>query len=66
MAEKVEFNMFKMDFLHLLTLVFIAAKLFDKIDWSWWLVLLPTIVSFGIGVTIIFAVIVIAALAARG
>lgn len=28
-----------------LTIVFIVLKLIGTIDWSWWLVLLPTIVS---------------------
>ena len=28
-----------------LTLVFIAAKLFGAIDWSWWLVLSPILVE---------------------
>lgn len=28
-------------FLEWLTLIFIAAKLFGVIDWSWWLVLSP-------------------------
>ncbi len=34
-----------MGFLSLLTLLFIGAKLFGAIDWSWWLVLMPTIVE---------------------
>ncbi len=28
----------KLGFFGLLTLIFVAAKLFDKIDWSWWIV----------------------------
>ncbi|MEK3814228.1 transmembrane Fragile-X-F protein [Bacillus sp. FSL K6-1284] len=35
-----------MGFLELLTLIFILLKVFGQIDWSWWLVFLPTIVSF--------------------
>jgi ABC-type bacteriocin/lantibiotic exporter with double-glycine peptidase domain len=34
-----------MGILELLTIVFIVLKLIGTIDWSWWLVLLPTIVS---------------------
>lgn len=30
-------------FLNVLTLIFIAAKLFGVITWTWWLVLLPTL-----------------------
>jgi hypothetical protein len=33
-----------LNFLNILTLVFVAAKLFNVIDWSWWLVLAPTLV----------------------
>ena len=35
-------------FLNFLTLIFVAAKLFGAITWSWWLVFLPTIVSAGL------------------
>ncbi|RDU62784.1 MULTISPECIES: hypothetical protein [Helicobacter] len=31
-------------FLMLLQLLFIGLKLADKIQWSWWLVLLPTFI----------------------
>lgn len=31
--------------LHLLTLLFIGLKLTNFIDWSWWLVLAPSIIS---------------------
>lgn len=31
-------------FCGVLTIVFIALKLADKIDWSWWLVLAPSLV----------------------
>jgi hypothetical protein len=33
-----------LNFLNILTLVFVGAKLFNVIDWSWWLVLAPTLV----------------------
>ena len=35
-----------MSFVGLLQLLFIALKLMDYINWSWWVVLSPTIVSF--------------------
>lgn len=35
-------------FAGLLTIVFIALKLVGKIDWSWWWVLSPIWISFGI------------------
>jgi hypothetical protein len=34
-----------MGFLNALTLIFVLAKLFDKIDWSWWLVFAPSYIS---------------------
>lgn len=39
-----------------LTLLFVALKLTDIIDWSWWLVLAPTWVPFGIFVVTFFLV----------
>lgn len=29
----------------ILTILFVVLKLFGKIDWSWWLVLLPEIIG---------------------
>ena len=37
-----------MNYFHILTLIFVVAKLFDKIDWSWWLVVTPSLISFAI------------------
>ena len=34
-----------MKLLNLLTVLFVGLKLLGKIDWSWWLVLSPTIAS---------------------
>jgi hypothetical protein len=33
-----------------LTLLFVGLKLTDFIDWSWWLVLLPTIIPVSLAV----------------
>jgi hypothetical protein len=33
----------------LLTIVFVILKLTGVIDWSWWLVLLPTLIPLGFG-----------------
>lgn len=46
-------------FAGLLTLLFIGLKLTGYIDWSWWLVLSPLLISVAL-VLIIFFVIVIA------
>ncbi|WP_077603636.1 hypothetical protein [Oceanobacillus sojae] len=45
-----------MGFLEVLTLIFIALKLFGVIAWSWWLVLLPVIISAAIYVIILATV----------
>ena len=34
-----------MGFLEVLTVIFVVCKLLGVISWSWWLVLLPTIIS---------------------
>lgn len=35
---------------HLFTLVFVALKLAHQIDWSWWLVFLPSIIHLTLGI----------------
>lgn len=40
-------------FVGLLQLVFIVLKLCNVITWSWWAVLLPTIISVGLVVVIL-------------
>lgn len=37
-----------MGFTEVLTIVFVVLKLLGKIDWSWWLVLLPEIIAVAI------------------
>ena len=45
-------------FTGLLTILFIALKLLDKIDWSWWWVLSPLWISVAI-VAAIFGIVLI-------
>ena len=40
-------------FAGLLTIVFITLKLIGYINWSWWWVLSPIWISFGVGILII-------------
>lgn len=40
-------------YLHNLTLIFAAAKVFGFIFWSWWLVFLPSILGIGLGLIIL-------------
>jgi hypothetical protein len=42
-----------MGFMSVLTLLFIALKLMNFIDWSWWLVLLPTILHIGMLILVV-------------
>ena len=35
-------------FAGLLTIVFVLLKAFNVVDWSWWIVFLPVIISVGI------------------
>ena len=41
-------------FTGLLTIVFIVLKLLDVIKWSWWWVLSPIWISFGVALVVIF------------
>lgn len=41
-------------FIGILTIVFIVLKLLDVIKWSWWWVLSPIWISFGIALVVIF------------
>ena len=40
-------------FVSVLTLMFVAAKLFGVINWSWWLVFSPILLGWTIGLTIL-------------
>ena len=41
-------------FTGILTIVFIVLKLLDVVKWSWWWVLSPIWISFGIALVVIF------------
>ena len=49
-----------MNFLSVLTLVFITLKLTEMIDWSWWFVLAPTLIQVGAMISTIIGLIVFA------
>jgi len=51
-------------FLATLTIIFVIAKLLGYIDWSWWTVFLPAIISIGVTTFIILIVISIVILGA--
>lgn len=39
--------------IHALTLVFVALKLTGTIDWSWWWVVSPSLISFGFAIVLL-------------
>ena len=43
----------------ILTIIFVIAKLFGVINWSWWLVLLPSLISIGLWVLLIVVALII-------
>ena len=49
-----------MNFLSVLTLVFIVLKLTDMIDWSWWFVLAPTLIQTTVMLSTVVGLIVYA------
>lgn len=49
-----------MNFLSVLTLIFIVLKLTDFIDWSWWFILAPTLIQVTAMLTTIIGLIVYA------
>jgi len=46
-------------FVGALTILFIALKLLDKIDWSWWWVLSPALISFGISAIVLLIIVIV-------
>lgn len=48
--------------LHLLTIIFVCAKILTLIDWSWWLVFLPSIIAVIIAILMICGVVGLALL----
>ena len=40
-------------YIHILTLIFVIAKILGYISWSWWIVFLPSILGVALGLTIL-------------
>ena len=47
-------------FLTILTLIFVVAKIFGKITWSWWIVFSPFLIGVSLALFIILIVIIVA------
>ena len=50
-------------FAHILTIIFVIAKIIGYIEWSWWLVLLPSIISIGLSTLVSIIILVVALIA---
>ena len=50
-------------FAHILTIIFVIAKIVGYISWSWWLVLLPSIILIGLSTLVSIIVLVVALIA---
>ena len=50
--------------LNILTVIFVIAKICGAITWSWWLVLLPTIINVGLTILVWLVVLVVVIIAA--
>lgn len=44
-------------FFSILTIIFVIGKVFGFINWSWWLVFLPTII--GVGITLLIMLVIV-------
>jgi len=55
-------NWFNVGFLQLLTLVFIVAKLWEKVDWYWFWVLSPILIPLIIIIIVIVVVFILSGL----
>lgn len=63
--EKSKVTVNGIGFSSLLTIAFIVLKLCGVINWSWWLVLLPILISTGLGLLILIIAIILMVIAAR-
>lgn len=50
--------------LNILTIIFVIAKICGAITWSWWLVLLPTIINVGLTIVVWLVILIVVIIAA--
>ena len=50
--------------LNILTIIFVIAKICGVITWSWWLVLLPTIINIGLTIVVWLIILIVVIIAA--
>ncbi len=63
MSDKIEVNNGGLGLTGWLTLIFVIAKLAGVIKWSWWVVFLPVLISFGLVLAILAFALIVAGLA---
>ena len=54
-----------MDILDWLQILFIAFKLANIVDWSWWLVLCPILVKLGVGITALIIILIVSFISSK-
>ena len=63
-TENTKVNYKGIGFAHIITIIFVIAKIVGYINWSWWLVLLPSIISIGLSLLIWLFILVVVIIAA--
>ena len=53
-------SLINIDSIDLITIVFVVLKLTDVIDWSWWWVLSPILISFALAIIVLIIALIIA------
>lgn len=62
---EVEVNSSNITIVTLIQVAFIVLKLCNIINWSWWLVFLPTLIELGIVIFIVAIILIAAAVSSR-
>ena len=53
-------SLINIDSIDLITIVFVVLKLTEVIDWSWWWVLSPILISFALAIIVLIIALIIA------
>ena len=53
-------SLLTIDSVNLITIIFVVLKLTGVIDWSWWLVLSPMLISFALLIIVLIIALIIA------
>lgn len=53
-------SLLNIDIIDLITIVFVVLKLTEVIDWSWWWVLSPILISFSLLIIVLIIALIIA------